>query len=80
MLQTVETLVKGKFDEVQNRLDERAPAALREGEHAILLSAASGEPGTARPTLVDHLLSGQAWDDETVEAVTARAKTPSRKR
>ena len=31
-----------------------------------------------RPTLVDDLLTGPAWDNELAEAVTARNKSPSR--
>jgi hypothetical protein len=31
-----------------------------------------------RPTLVDDLLGGPAWDDDFADAVEARAKIPSR--
>jgi prevent-host-death family protein len=31
-----------------------------------------------RPNFVDDLLSGPGWDDELVEAISQRAKTPSR--
>ena len=31
-----------------------------------------------RPTLVDHLLSGPTWDQELVDAVSQREKTPGR--
>lgn len=45
----------------------------------MVLSAESYDALVAdRPTLVDHLLSGPAWSDDLVEAVNARAKTPSR--
>ena len=33
---------------------------------------------TKRPSLVDDLLSGPAWDDDLADAVSRRAKTPSR--
>jgi hypothetical protein len=31
-----------------------------------------------RPTLVDDLLGGPAWDDQLADAVNVRVKTPSR--
>ena len=44
-----------------------------------MLSARDYDALTAnRPTIVDSLLSGPPWDDELAQAVTARAKTPSR--
>jgi prevent-host-death family protein len=46
---------------------------------AVVLSARDYDVLTAnRPTIVDSLLSGPPWDDELAQAVTARAKTPSR--
>ncbi len=35
-------------------------------------------PCPGRPSLVDDLLAGPAWDDELAEAVMARARGPSR--
>ncbi len=35
-------------------------------------------PCPGRPSLVDDLLAGPAWDDELAEAVMARARAPSR--
>ena len=50
------------------------------GERAVVvLSARDYDALTAhRPNIVDSLLSGPPWDDELAQAVTARAKTPSR--
>jgi len=31
-----------------------------------------------RPTLIDDLLGGPAWDDELADGVEARAKIPNR--
>jgi hypothetical protein len=46
---------------------------------AIVLSAADYDALKAgRPNLVDDLLGGPAWDDEVIEAIGQRAKTPSR--
>ena len=51
-----------------------------DGERAaVRLSAkAFDELVAKRPSLVDHLLSGEPWDDEFVEAVNARSKAPGR--
>ena len=50
------------------------------GERAVVvLSARDYDALTAnRPNIVDSLLSGPPWDDEFAQAVTERAKTPSR--
>ncbi|MBV1703127.1 MAG: type II toxin-antitoxin system Phd/YefM family antitoxin [Hyphomicrobiales bacterium] len=46
---------------------------------AVVLSAADYDTLRAnRPTLVDHLLSSPAWDQEFVDLVSQREKTPSR--
>ena len=46
---------------------------------AVVLSAEDYDALRAnRPTLVDHLLSGPTWDQELVDAVSQRQKTPSR--
>jgi prevent-host-death family protein len=49
---------------------ERAAVVLSAHDYDMLLSA--------RPNLVEHLLSGPLWDDEMNEAVTKRDKMPSR--
>jgi hypothetical protein len=52
---------------------------LRGERAAVVLSARDYDAlQKNRPTLVDHLLSGPSWDDELAEAVTTRAKSPSR--
>jgi hypothetical protein len=46
---------------------------------AVILSAADYDALICnRPSLVDHLLSGPAWDDALADAIDAWAKSPSR--
>ena len=61
------------------RLDGPQVVTLRGERAAVVLSAADYEALRAsRPSLVDNLLAGPAWDDDLAEAVATRAKTPSR--
>ena len=65
---------------VQNARTEGPQVVTLRGERAVVvLSARDYDALTAgRPNLVDCLLSEPPWDDEFVEAVNRRAKTPSR--
>jgi hypothetical protein len=46
---------------------------------AVILSAADYDALCASlPSLVNDLLAGPAWNDDLVEAVNARVKSPSR--
>ena len=72
---------KNRFSELVQRARKDGPqiVTLRGERAAVVLSAEAFDALTAnRPSLVDHLLEGPAWPDELVEAVNARAKTPSR--
>ncbi|MDQ0467633.1 type II toxin-antitoxin system Phd/YefM family antitoxin [Labrys wisconsinensis] len=72
---------KNQFSEVVRRARSDGPqiVTLRGERAAIVLSAQDYDALVRdRPTLVDHLLTGPAWDDDLAEAVTARAKAPSR--
>jgi prevent-host-death family protein len=52
---------------------------LRGKRVAVILSADDyGRLASARPSLVDHLLSGPAWDDGFVEEIGRRGRMPSR--
>ena len=68
------------FESRATREDQGHQIVTLRGERAaIVLSAYDYDALTAgRPTLVDCLLSGRAWDDKLAEAVASRAKTPSR--
>ena len=77
------------LQDAKNRLSEVVQRAGREGPQtvtvrgkraAVVISAAEYDALVRhRPSLVDDLLSGPAWDDELAAAVDVRAKAPSRK-
>jgi prevent-host-death family protein len=72
---------KNRFSEVVQRARREGPqtVTLRGERAAVVLSAADYDALVRdRPSLVDDLLSGPAWDRELAEAVGARAKSPSR--
>jgi prevent-host-death family protein len=72
---------KNRFSELVQRARKNGPqiVTLRGERAAVVLSAEAFDALTAnRPSLVDYLLEGPAWPDDLVEAVNARAKTPSR--
>lgn len=72
---------KNQFSKVVQKARHEGPQEITvRGERAaVVLSAADYDALRAgRPTLVDDLLSGPAWDDALAEVVDARAKTPSR--
>ena len=72
---------KNRFSEVVQRARRQGPqiVTLRGERAAVVLSAADYDALVRnRPSLVDDLLSGPAWDDALADAVSARAKSPSR--
>jgi prevent-host-death family protein len=72
---------KNRFSEVVTRARTDGPqvVTLRGKRAAVVLSAESYDALlAARPSLVDQLLAGPAWDDALVEAVNARDPSPSR--
>jgi prevent-host-death family protein len=72
---------KNRFSVVVKRARSEGPqtVTLRGERAAVVLSAADYDSLAAkRPSLVEDLLTGPAWDDSFVEAVNARAKSPSR--
>ena len=72
---------KNRFSEVVKRACESGPqtVTVRGARAVVVLSAADYDALTAgRPSLVDDLLSGPAWNDDLVDDVSARAKAPSR--
>ena len=72
---------KNRFSELVQRARREGPqtVTLRGERAAVVLSAETYDALTAQtPTLVDHLLSGPAFDDDLARALDARAKTPSR--
>ena len=72
---------KNQFSKLVQMARREGPqvVTLRGERAAVVLSAADYDALRAdRPSLVDDLLAGPAWDDELAAAVTRRAKTPSR--
>lgn len=72
---------KNQFSKVvqKARLEGPQVVTVRGERTAVVLSARDYDALRAgRPTLVDDLLGGPAWDDELADAVTRRAKTPGR--
>lgn len=72
---------KNHFSKVVQNARTQGPqiVTLRGERAAVVLSASDYDALTAgRPNVVDHLLSGPAWDEELAEAIERRAKTPSR--
>ncbi|WP_087003999.1 type II toxin-antitoxin system Phd/YefM family antitoxin [Rhizobium sullae] len=72
---------KNQFSRVVQKARVEGPqvVTVRGQRTAVVLSARDYDALRAgRPTLVDDLLSGPAWDDDFLEAVTERSRTPSR--
>jgi prevent-host-death family protein len=72
---------KNQFSKVVQKARYEGPQeiTLRGERTAVVLSARDYDALLAgRPTLVDDLLNGPAWDEELADAIEARAQTPSR--
>jgi prevent-host-death family protein len=72
---------RNKLSELVQRARNKGPQTItRRGKRvAVILSADDYDKlAASRPSLIDHLLSGPAWDDEFADAVNRRSKTPSR--
>jgi len=72
---------KNNFSKVVQRARSEGPQTVMvRGERAaVVLSAEDYDRLVAgKPSLVDHLLSGPTWDDDFVEEINRREKTPSR--
>jgi prevent-host-death family protein len=72
---------KNNFSKLVREAIKNGPqtVTLRGERAAVVLSAEDYDRLQAKkPTFVEHLLSGPAWDDETVELINQRSKTPSR--
>lgn len=72
---------KNQFSKVVQKARFEGPQEITvRGERtAVVLSARDYDAlRRGRPTLVDDLLGGRSWDNECIEAVEERVKTPSR--
>lgn len=74
---------KNNFSKVVQRAQTEGPqtVTLRGKRAAVVISAEEYDRLTSsrsRPSFVEHLLSGPAWDDDFIEEVNRRSKKPSR--
>ena len=72
---------KNNFSKMVRQAVKEGPqtVTLRGVRTAVLVSAEDFDRMAERkPTFVEHLLSGPAWDDDIVEAINWRDKRPSR--
>lgn len=72
---------KNRLSEVVTRARKEGPQVVTvRGRRAAVILSAEGYDAllAARPSIVDRLLDGPAWDDELVEAANRREKTPGR--
>jgi prevent-host-death family protein len=72
---------KNNFSKVVQRARSEGPqtVTLRGQRAAVVLSAEDYDRlVSSKPSFVEHLLSGPAWDDDFIEEVNRRSKKPSR--
>jgi prevent-host-death family protein len=72
---------KARFSELLRRAVGEGPqhVSVRGQPTAVVLSEQEYRRLTAaRPTLVDHLLGGEPWPDDLVEAINDRPRGPDR--
>jgi len=72
---------KARFSELVRRAVEDGPqhVSVRGEPAAVLLSEAEyRELIGSRPSIVDHILSGDVWSDDLVEAINDRAHATDR--
>ncbi len=72
---------KNQFSKVVQKARHEGPQEItvRGARTAVVLSIRDYDALRAgRPSLIDDLLGGPAWEDELADAVEARVKTPSR--
>ena len=72
---------KARFSEVVRRAAEEGPqhVSVRGEPAAVVLSEEDYRQLTSkRPSIVDHILSGETWSDELVEAINDRSSRSDR--
>lgn len=72
---------KNQFSKVVQKARREGPQVVTlRGERAVVVLSVADYDAlrSGRPTLVDDLLAGPSWVEELAEAVTRRAKIPSR--
>ena len=72
---------KARFSEIIRRAAEEGPqhVSVRGEPAAVIISEEDYRELTSkRPSIVDHILSGEPWSDELVEAINDRSIGPDR--
>ncbi len=72
---------KNQFSKVVQKARSEGPQTVTlRGERAVVVLSAEDYDAlrAGKPSLVDDLLSGPAWDDELADTIATRNKTPSR--
>lgn len=72
---------KARFSEVVRRAVQEGPqhVSVRGEPQAVVLSEKDYRSLiAARPSIVDHILAGEAWPDDFVDAINDRPKQPDR--
>ncbi len=72
---------KNNFSKLVQRARTEGPqtVTLRGERAAVVISAEEYDRLVGKkPSFVEHLLSGPEWDDEFVEEINRRSKSPSR--
>lgn len=72
---------KARFSEVVKRAREQGPQHVSvRGEPAVVVISEKefAKLVPRRPSIVDHILEGEPWPDDLVDAVNARAHDPGR--
>lgn len=72
---------KARFSEVIRRAIAEGPqhVSVRGEDRAVIISEETYLRLTSRtPSLVDHLLNGEPWPDDLVDAINDRARGPDR--
>lgn len=72
---------KNQFSKVVQKARQEGPQVVTvRGERAVVILSAHDYDAlrAKRPSLIDALLEGPAWDDELVETITQRVRIPDR--
>lgn len=72
---------KARFSELVRRAVEEGPqhVSVRGDPAVVVLSEQDYRQLTARrPSIVDHILEGEPWSDDLVDAINARQRGPDR--
>ena len=72
---------KARFSELVKRAREQGPQHVSvRGEPAVVVVSEEefARLTSPRPSIVDHILEGEPWPDDVVDAINARSPDPGR--